>query len=504
MPVYYGRNGRKYQIDDEYKSGGEGSICKIAGDNDHLAKIYINADDAERARLKAKILAMLDMNFSPYQKNGHMIVAWPVDILLDAPNGKCCGLVMPFVKGMETITTVKRERDARRLFPSYDRTFPIRVAHNLCNVVEILHSRGFIIGDMNPNNILVKNDRQVTIVDADSFEFEDETGKVHRCTALRPDCVAPELQGKRLTETGSHVTQESDRFSLALHIFELLNNYSHPFCCPIVNPNQSSSAHPTRIDNIAMGRTPYVTGATMAIQRTAPDQRIFTPEYRQLLDRVFTYDVYSAVKKETQQRRPTATEWRAVLASMLQEWTGSNATHCADATHVYPRRYGSTCPWCNIVLRQNRTAPDIRADGTPATATPATPTPATPPPKPATSTPVTPIPMAKPVETPVTPPTNPNLPHGTFLLYVVCILLALAGGVWCAPGIADMLGGSQDLAVIASIITGLISGAGVAIAVEDDYRWADTSWPYYLWAFAGIVISALLTTAVVFIGNLFV
>ena len=104
----------------------------------------------------------------------------------------------------------------------------------------------------------------------------------------------------------------------------------------------------------------------------------------------------------------------------------------------------------------------------------------------------------------MTPPTNPNLPHGTFLLYVVCILLALAGGVWCAPGIADMLGGSQDLAVIASIITGLISGAGVAIAVEDDYRWADTSWPYYLWAFAGIVISALLTTAVVFIGNLFV
>ena len=81
---YTGRNNKQYLLGDLLGKGGEGSVYRIQGSNDSVAKIYNNKKTpAEKAELEKKINAMIDMHLDPYM-NGLLVVAWPQDLLKDA------------------------------------------------------------------------------------------------------------------------------------------------------------------------------------------------------------------------------------------------------------------------------------------------------------------------------------------------------------------------------------------------------------------------------------
>ncbi len=347
MAVYYGRSGKRYDLGNKLGNGGEGTVYQINGDPGIVAKIYrperLQMPGA-RQEMKEKIEAMLEAPVSPYV-NGILTVAWPVDYLQDG-NQQFQGFVMPAVVNKKSLLWACRESERKQLFGGrYTWKVSIAIAFNLALAIDNLHSAGIIVGDMNPNNILVDEKGLVTLIDADSFTITSRSGKVFRCSVGMEEVLPAELQGKDLSRPANCFTFASDRFALAIHIFNLLCNNFHPFGCLDLNsPNSSASKNP-RVHNITRGYCPYVGSGKGKVNAAAPDMSILSAEIRSLFERAFQYTSRTAVKKETLDKRPTAGEWKNALWKLYNE----QMTICAsDKYHIYPAQYKAGCPWCAV------------------------------------------------------------------------------------------------------------------------------------------------------------
>jgi DNA-binding helix-hairpin-helix protein with protein kinase domain len=103
----------------------------------------------------------------------------------------------------------------------------LRVATNLASATHALHDAGYVIGDFNERNVLVRNNALVTLVDCDSMQVPGPSGTAFLCEVFRPEFTAPELLHADLSQQMR--TPESDRFALAVHIYQLLMEGRHPF-----------------------------------------------------------------------------------------------------------------------------------------------------------------------------------------------------------------------------------------------------------------------------------
>lgn len=349
MLIYYGRGRTNtYSLEKRLGGGGEGNVYEINGKQDLVAKIYkdekfISTPEASNPRreLKEKIETMLDQPVEPYINNV-LSVAWPQDILLDS-NGEFVGYVMPRVNSTHQIFAASRERERKQLFPSYTWKTAVLIARNLALTVKRIHAVNAIVGDMNPNNIMLDNKGYVTIIDTDSFNIKNQrTGRVYKCNVGVSEMLPPELQGKNLGDSGSMFTQESDNFALAIHIFKLLMNNCHPFGSIGMSKSQSAAAGNPIVHNIATGKCPYVTNGVGNVSPDAPDIMMLPAEIRQLIDRAFKYTATSALNPQIIQNRPTAQEWQSALDNLYE----SQLAVCSnDSSHVWPAGYPD-CPWC--------------------------------------------------------------------------------------------------------------------------------------------------------------
>lgn len=350
--IYYGRNHKIYDLDQRLGGGGEGEIYDIVGNPSLVAKIYFNSkfnpvagNSNPRRNLKEKIETMLEQPVQPYV-NGVLTVAWPQDLLLNQ-QGQFVGYVMPRVKSTHHIFAASRERERMQLYPHYTWKTSIAIAYNLSLAVKIIHQSNAVIGDMNPNNIMIDEHGHVTIIDTDSFNITNKkTGKVYKCSVGISEMLAPELQGKNLADPRSVFNEKTDDFSLAIHICTLLMNNCHPFGCTSFNISQSSTSTNPVVYNILRGNCPYVTNAKGKASSDSPDVKMLPKDIRDLFDRAFNYTSSTAIKPSTISKRPSAREWQNALGKLLKR----NMKTCKKLypeVHVYPASYHK-CPWCAI------------------------------------------------------------------------------------------------------------------------------------------------------------
>lgn len=350
--IYYGRNHKIYDLGQRLGGGGEGEIYDIVGNPSLVAKIYFNSkfnpvpgNSNPRRNLKEKIETMLEQPVQPYV-NGVLTVAWPQDLLLNQ-QGQFVGYVMPRVKSTHHIFAASRERERMQLYPHYTWKTSIAIAYNLSLAVKIIHQSNAVIGDMNPNNIMIDEHGHVTIIDTDSFNITNKkTGKVYKCSVGISEMLAPELQGKNLADPGSVFNEKTDDFSLAIHICTLLMNNCHPFGCTSFNISQSSTSTNPVVYNISKGNCPYVTNAKGKASDDSPDVKMLPKDIRDLFDRAFNYTSSTSIKPSTISKRPSAREWQNALGKLLK----SNMKTCKKLypeVHVYPASYHK-CPWCAI------------------------------------------------------------------------------------------------------------------------------------------------------------
>lgn len=464
MAVYFGRNrSTSYTLGSRLGGGGEGEVYEIAGRHNLVAKIYFDSkfnptseSPNPRQELKEKIETMLDQPVDPYI-NGVLSVAWPQDILTNQ-QGQFVGYTMPRVNSKYHIFAASRERERVKLYPNYTWKTAILIAYNLALAVKVIHNTNAVVGDMNPNNIMLDEKGHVTLIDTDSFNITNKrTGKTYKCSVGVPEMLPPELQGKNLAKSNSVFTKQTDSFALSIHIFNLLMNNCHPFGCVGLNKSQSSSSNNPVVHNIVKGNCPYVTSGSGTTSPDAPDVMMLPKEIRQLFDRAFSYSSSTAVQSTTISKRPSAEEWQSALGTL---YSGNLKTCAKDRSHVYPSGY-SKCPWCEIKhlpVSKNNSSTTSQKTGT----------------------------NNSYGATTGTGNMGTSIRRESWPLWLTCILAGLISGPFMAQFLVPICYESLDFslsyeaAYVILAIVGGISGAVIAHYGQESYQKAYNAWPWLL------------------------
>ena len=334
--TYYGTNGATYKIAAELNNGGEGKVCYISSNPDLVCKVY--KPTKLNSELRRKINFMLELHSEFTDKNLSSL-AWPIDLARNE-KGDFIGFIMKKASG----------DSIRKCYPvnNFSVTYRQRIwiAINLCALVDSIHtSIKQVIGDFNADNILVnKNTGVVSLVDTDSFHLKTKNGIVFRCGVHQSQYLAPELQGVDLKTTYSETyTPETDRFSLAIHIFCLLMNGTHPFAsrkAPIsTSVGKNSVAFPAIESLIKDGQSPHFSRKRDDLLPPiyCPDISILPVNLQRLFRRAFDEGCSDP------SIRPSAIEWYNELKAIERQI----ACCPKDSSHFYDFHV-KKCPWCEI------------------------------------------------------------------------------------------------------------------------------------------------------------
>ncbi len=331
MPVFSGKSSKTYKTQSSpIASGGEGEIFDIIGMPDYVAKVFrFDKRTTERER---KLSVMISVKPNVVEQ-----YAWPSDVIYE--NGKFAGYIMPKIQGKEKLRDIyvydKRQGKPWSLY--------IAVAKNVAAAVHNVHEIHQVIGDLNPENILVNpSDGMVTLVDTDSYHISDSR-RTYRCEVGMPEYVAPELQGIHFPSAPLPTyTETTDRFALAVLIFALLMNGAHPFACKIIS-GSSSKFQP--IDNMQKGYCaffPETCSGNMDIPRYAPSITSLPDGIQKLFKRAFIEG------RRDSSVRPSAEEWY----NELERLEDNLKTCLKNNQHIY--YYGAKdCPWCEVTRKMH-------------------------------------------------------------------------------------------------------------------------------------------------------
>ena len=313
-------------------AGGEARILSVVSHPTLVAKLYHRPGPTQALKLSAMLANPPE---DPMADQSHISIAWPVDRLTTTSNPHFVGYLMPRVGGALPVFQYYNPASRRKYAPLFTYQYLLRAARNLAAAVRALHIRGYVIGDLNESNILVTSTALVTLVDTDSFQVPDARSKsVYRCTVGKPEYTPPEIQGLSFAEIDR--TPEHDLFGLAILLFQLLMEGTHPFAGEYI----SSGDPPPYDDRISSGHFPHGSHRTPYLPaRSAPPINLLHPTLKSLMVRCFEDG------SRDPRARPDAQTW----LTALQEAEKQLQTCTINPQHSYGRHL-SSCPWCERKL----------------------------------------------------------------------------------------------------------------------------------------------------------
>jgi DNA-binding helix-hairpin-helix protein with protein kinase domain len=310
--------------------GGEACVYTVPSDENLVAKIYHKPIDTYAQKLQAMIANPPE---NPTANLGHISIAWPQELLeaVDG-SGSIIGFLMPRIRGMRPIMDFYNPGNRRQNFPLFNYQYLLRTARNLSAAFAALHASQYCIGDVNESNILVSNTALITLVDTDSFQVRDpEKNIVYRCSVGKPEYTPSELQNKTFADYDRE--SHHDLFGLAVLIFQLLMEGTHPFSGIF----QGLFDPPGYEARIVAGHFTYSQKQKVPYLPTpiAPAWQMLHPRLQELFVRCFE-DGHNSP-----QLRPTAQTWLSVIAEAEE----SLVTCSLNPQHLY-HNHLNKCPWC--------------------------------------------------------------------------------------------------------------------------------------------------------------
>lgn len=321
--IFYNSQSQPIQIGQKVGTGGEGTVYEIFGQSDFVAKVYHEPPDAEKVE---KLIALSRLRNERLLK----IAAWPVEVLHLEARGVLAGFVMKRIGQASEVHTLHSPKSRLQKFPEASWAFLIYVAANIARAVATMHEHDFIVGDLNPKNILVTHQATVTLLDCDSFQVTAE-GKTFRCEGGFPEYLPPELQGLSLRDVERK--SEHDCFGLAVVIFQLLFMGRHPFSGKYLIEGELTLEDAIRNSRFAFGAD----ASARLMQQppgTLPLESIPAP-----LNNLFRRAFLSA-------DRPKPQEWIEPLESLAKSLKACNL----HTGHFFFNEL-TECPWCEIEMR---------------------------------------------------------------------------------------------------------------------------------------------------------
>jgi DNA-binding helix-hairpin-helix protein with protein kinase domain len=317
-------------VEDRLGAGGEADVLAVPGRPDLAFKRYRRPSAARTDKLRVMLRNPPD---------DRPDIAWPLELVGSGTDAE--GFLMRRVDLRRNVPLfqVYNPASRRKVAPAITWKYLLRTARNTAAIVDALHRAGYVVGDLNESNLLVDGRAVVTLVDCDSMQVRDpDDGRVFPCAVGKPEFTPPELHRADLSTTER--TAQGDAFGLAVLVFLLLLEGTHPFASVWTGRGDPPDIA-TRIRRRAF---PHAWWRRLRHRMAPPPLAvplgILPWRLRRLVRRAFT----SGLRWPS--RRPTAREWVAAL-----EHAESRLAPCrrSDA-HLKPRR-GFPCPWCRRVDR---------------------------------------------------------------------------------------------------------------------------------------------------------
>jgi DNA-binding helix-hairpin-helix protein with protein kinase domain len=230
--VYSTDAGQKVRLGAELGRGGEGAILEGEGDPAACAKVYSKKMSDEYHR---KLLLMVgnppsDPAFEARKQ--HRSIPWPTAVLyVDQGQKQFAGFLMPKIDGKQFKKALSFIDPGDRL-KQFQGGFTWRhlftAGYNVASAMAAIHDRGYCVGDFNESNLVIAPSALIPLLDCDSFQVADaQQGTTYRCPVGKPEYTALELQGKSFRDHDRTVA--TDSFALAVMLFQLLMEGTHPY-----------------------------------------------------------------------------------------------------------------------------------------------------------------------------------------------------------------------------------------------------------------------------------
>lgn len=150
----------------------------------------------------------------PMASQNHVSIAFPQDLLKNQ-TGAVVGFLMPAIRDSREFHTVYNPSLRKKKAAGFNWYYLHATALNTAWIIQAIHDKGYVLGDIKSQNILVSDRALVAIIDTDSFQVRNsQTGKVYRCTVDSEGFTPVELLGKDFSTTEQ--TEIHDRFRLGV------------------------------------------------------------------------------------------------------------------------------------------------------------------------------------------------------------------------------------------------------------------------------------------------
>ncbi|MCL2402911.1 MAG: protein kinase [Coriobacteriia bacterium] len=328
---YHTKGGKTYTLGgliSKEAKGGEGSVHRLPNNPDLVAKIYrVDLGSDDLARRGRKIEAMLAKGST---LAADQTFAWPLDSLYDV-NGVFVGYVMR--SAADKIKLSKQLSDKLRKNMTLEEL--IVAASNLARTIDSAHSQSYVIGDLKPENLLVSS-AVITVIDVDSFQFSVGS-ELFPCRAGTPEWLPPELQNASFTNQSFSL--ETDCWALAVIIFKLLMNDTHPFTHRVTAVSAERTTQKENIINGISAHFPDTHRSRLSIARplTSPPIESLPLSVRKLFEQAFIEGHLAHWS------RPKAADWIEPLRDFREQLVKCRA----NSSHQYWQG-AAACPWCEI------------------------------------------------------------------------------------------------------------------------------------------------------------
>lgn len=310
-----------YMLGRELGRGGEGQVYEVYHNDGVVVKLYNEEPDSSRAE---KLKHMVSMG----NNSIHTYAAWPTDIVTDL-KGNTIGFVMRKLVNSVPLHMLFSPMDRKKIFPNKGYNFLVHVARNLAAAFYSLHSAGLVIGDVNEGNILIDKNGMLTFIDCDSFQVQvKEEKKYYFCEVGVPRYTPPELL-EMVSFDEVVRTPNTDVFSMAVLIFQLLFLGRHPFAGRNTTEEDIDEETAIRLHYFAYSQN------TKQHKLLPPGDSFSFTQLSNTLRDLF----HQAFEQRSE--RPITTEWIKALDQFQR-----SMTQCKQSKiHFYPRE-SETCPWC--------------------------------------------------------------------------------------------------------------------------------------------------------------